>query len=194
MRCLRFSHLVMLPTFLFPFIPVATTLALPSKQDTALAFPGSPNISPPTSPILRKRLDNVWQSFLGPEGWQVNYITFAHILPLQLAAFGLQELYQAVAVSAYTYQLTYTPPSNAVVLSFGEFKLTLSSNVLIPWALVHAFALKMWAVAGAGFTPGYTIDFTGPNGTVLRASLRVSRAYREGSSSKPSAPKPNSVQ
>ncbi len=193
MRFLRFSHLVMLPTLLLPIIPVAAALALPSKQDTALTVPPSFEIPPPPSSFLRKRMNNVWQSFLGPEGWQVNYITFAHILPLQLAAFGLQELYQAVAVSAYTYQLTYTPPSNAVVLSFGEFKLTLSSNVLIPWALVHAFALKMWAAAGAGFTPGYTIDFTGPNGTVLRASLRVSREYREGSSSKPPAPKPDSV-
>lgn len=192
MRLLTFSHLLMLPTHSFSAITVVAALALPAKLNTALPIPGLLDHSPPTSLVLRRRLNNVWQSFLGPEGWQVNYITFAHILPLQLAAFALQELYQAAAVSANTYRLTYTPASNVVVISIRGFRLTLSSNELIPWALVRAFALRMWTVSGAGFTPGCTIDFTGSNETVLRASLRVSGANRGSSSSKPLTPRPES--
>ncbi len=45
---------------------------------------------------------------------------------------------------------------------------------------------------GRGFHARYAIDFTGPNGTVLRASLRVLGANKGSSSSKPSPPKPDS--
>jgi len=136
---------------------------------------------------LHKRLENQWQSFLALGGFQVSYITFAHFIPIQVAAFGLQELYQAVQITALANQITEEEVSNAVFITIGSFTLTLSSDQKIPWALLHAFAARMWEITGAGFTPGYTILFRGPSGAVLRADLRVSRVGR-GASRRPPTP------
>ena len=123
---------------------------------------------------LQARMQDVWQSFLAPDGLKVSYITYAHFLPLQLAAFGLQGLYQAVMVSAVTNEMTQQEPSNAIRIKVGCFRLTLFSNQKISWALLKAFALRMWILAGLGFTPGYQINFVGPSGMTLRADLRIS--------------------
>ena len=47
------------------------------------------------------------------------------------------------------------------------------SNEEIPWAVVQAFAARMWAMTALGFTPGYSLTFVSPSGTELRVSLQV---------------------
>ena len=163
------------------------TVALPSKR--ALFVPNLTQQPSSIPPELHKRLNNQWQSFLAPDGWKVSYITFAHFIPIQMAAFGLQGLYQAVMVHAVANQMTEQTPSNAIVITIGNFTLTLASNQKIPWALLQAFAARMWTVTGMGFTPGYTMSFVSPSGTILRANLRVSERG-EDTSEGPSAPAP----
>ena len=164
-----------------------TTVAIRSKNSNfvpSLRLPASDN-----SPGLHKRLQNQWQSFLAPDGWKVSYITFVHFIPIQMAAYGLQGLYQTVMVQAVANQMTEQTPSNAIVITIGSFTLTLASNQKIPWALLQAFAARMWTLTGMGFTPGYTISFVSPSGTILRATLRVSERG-ENASEAPAAPAP----
>ena len=47
------------------------------------------------------------------------------------------------------------------------------SNEEIPWAVVQAFAARMWALTDLGFAPGYSLTFVSPSGTELRVSLHV---------------------
>lgn len=193
MRLSTLSRTLFLPALLLAVITTVTASALPTPPETAFGLAERSVDSSAARPILHKRLTNVWQSFLGPEGWYVDYITFAHILPIQVAVVGLQQLYHTVAVQAFTNQLTNTPLTHSLVIGVGFFELTLSSNQPISWALLHAFAAKMWTVSGAGFTPGYTIQFLGPSGTVfLKAQLLVSQAFGGSLPSKPSTPKPAS--
>ena len=123
--------------------------------------------------FIQKRRQDQWLNFLTPGGFKVSYITFANFIPVQLAAIGLQELYQAVMDSAMAYQVTAQAPSNSVVITIGNFTLTLSSSQEIPWVVVYAFAAKMWILSSFGFTPGYTIILKSPRGSELRANLEV---------------------
>lgn len=131
-----------------------------------------PNVSI-EQPVLGKRLQDTWQNFLTPNEWKISYITFAHFIPIQLAAIGLQNLYEAVMVSALAHQLASEVPSNVVVITIGNFTLTLRSNEKIPWALLQALAASMWTLSSMGFTSGYTIVFNSPNGTSMTATLSV---------------------
>ncbi|KAL6717374.1 hypothetical protein ACLMJK_005289 [Lecanora helva] len=172
------------------FIAIVLFVLCHGQKVTALPSEKGPSISPDDAPVdLQKRLGNQWQSFLAPNGWEVTYITFAHFIPIQVAAFSLQGLYQSVIVHAVSNQIADQAPSNAIMISFGDFSLTLSSDQKIPWALLQAFAARMWTLTGMGFTPGYTVSFVSPSGTSLRANLRVSGS-RGQVGGKPAAPKP----
>ena len=138
----------------------------PGKREEAV-----PSVDKPTS--LLRRLDNQWQSFLAPEGMQISYITYAHLIPVQAAAVGLQHLYQQVMTTAQAYQWTQQTLSNSVTITIGSFTLTLSSTLPITWLSLHAFALKMWLISGSGWVSGYTIRFTAPSGDILQADLRI---------------------
>ena len=144
------------------------------------------------SPSLVRRLNNRLQSFSNLDGMHVSYITYAHLIPVQAAAVGLQHLYQQVMTTAQNYQLTQQTLSNSVTITIGSFTLTLSSNQLVSWPILHAFALKMWLLSTYGWVSGYTISFVAPSGDVLRAELSVS-GVGQAKDTSPSTPKPRAL-
>lgn len=60
-----------------------------------------------------------------------------------------------------------------VVLRLGSLNLTIWPNEKISWALVQAFAARMWAVTDMGSTPGYSLTSVSPSGTELRVLLQL---------------------
>lgn len=143
-----------------------STARLPA---TNIPFTNKEQALPPLHPpaLLRKRREGALRRFHTLDGWKVSCITFNTFLPIEIAAIGLQQLYAALGVSAFTNQFTLTTQSNALVLSIGDFTLGFSSNENISWEFEHAFAARMWEAAGAGWTPEYRFDFEGPNGRRL---------------------------
>jgi len=151
-------------------ITTASTARPPSRNAASITREQAlATLHPPA--ILYKRRHDTWQSFLAPSGWKISYITFDIFLPIEIAALGLQQLYHALAVSAFTNQLTLTAQSNALVSRIGDFTLTFSSNEKISWEFVHDFAARMWAAEGVGWTMGYWIHFVAENGTRVSAVL-----------------------
>lgn len=190
MRLSMLSRRLTLLAPLLPALAVVKAVAVPLNTGSGLGVHEQSHVPPNGVPILSKRLQNTWQSFLGPDGWQVSYVTYAHLVPIQAAAFGLQDLYSTIAVSAFTNQWALQPPSNAIVITVGSFTLTLASNEKIPWALLHAFAARMWTISAMGFTPGYTITFESPNGTKLKATLSVEGFSKDALNPSKGAPPP----
>lgn len=149
-------------------------LAILLSHDTSanLVSSAKPGLALPYQ-IHQKRRYDTWQSFLTPDGWKISYITFEHFIPIDVAAVGLQQLYAGLAASAFTSQHSSLAPSNAVGFRLGSLNLDMWSNEIIPWAVVQAFAAKMWAVTDLGFTPAYSLKFVSPSGTELRVWLEV---------------------
>lgn len=140
----------------------SANLVLTPKPDLALPYQAR-----------RKRLHDTWQSFLTPDGWKISYITFEHLIPIDVAAAGLQQLYIGLVASAFTSQYNFLTLSNAVVCRLGSLNLAMWSNDMIPWIVVQAFAGKMWAVTDLGLNPGYSLKFVSPSGPKLRVLLEV---------------------
>ena len=159
---MRFSNLLCILAILLFLHDACASLGQDPKLGLALR----------ERPHQRRRYDT-WQSLLAPDGWKISYITFEHFIPIQVAAAGLQQLYLTLAVSAFASQYGSLAPSNAVVLRLGSLNLTMWSNEKISWAVVQAFAARMWALTDMGFTPGYSLTFVGPSGIELRVSLQV---------------------
>ena len=90
-------------------------------------------LDPKPAPALRdqnnqKRRYDMWQTFLGLDGWKISYITFEHFIPIEVAAVGLQQLYLTLAVNSFAGQYGSLIPSYAVVLRLGSLNLTTLSN------------------------------------------------------------------
>ena len=182
MRITLFSQLLFASTILRN---ACTILALPNGRNLLSRNPSYQLVNNPSD--LDKRLENQLQSFLTPQGLTISYITWAHFIPIQFAALGLQHLYEAIMTTAQYNQLIQTPLSNEVVITIGWFTFTLASNRTIPWIVLHGLAAKLWLASSLGWVSQYTITFVSPSGEELKANLRVSEG---GGRTNPRPPAP----
>ena len=180
-------HSMMYPLrFLYSLLPVlslfAITTATPiSHFDKSTAGTKPRDHTPPPiaslSHPLHRRISlpkrSVPWTQLG-EGWLGSTIDFFPILPAQMAATALTQLYTGVANACLAGMLQGSrTPTTSLVLRIGLLNFIAEATDTMDWDVIYQFALKMRDMVDHEMAPMYTMMFAHVAGQAVMFSVRV---------------------
>lgn len=114
-----------------------------------------------------------------PKGWTAYpFQEIQAILPIQLAAAALEEMYYKVfeEATADFWGPGFVSPDDAFILRLGILELSFTvvfGSPPLPFHIISSFAFSMLEATQRGYTSGYTGWIRSPSGSIYRITLKV---------------------